>query len=106
MVTKNKKTLEPVHPGEVLSEEYLKPLQISQSKLALSMRVPPQRVNEIINGKRGITADSALRLSSVIGTSPEFWMSLQSSFDLEVELKERGDQIARETLPIQAVVGN
>ena len=106
MMNKSKNMLDAVHPGEVLSEEYLRPLSISQSKLALSMRVAPQRINEIINGKRGISADTALRLSRVIGTTPEFWMSLQSSYDLEVEQREHGDQIARETLPLEAAIGN
>jgi antitoxin HigA-1 len=90
----------PIHPGEVLSEEYLKPLSVSQNKLALNMRVPAQRISEIVNGKRAITADTALRLSRVIGTTPEFWMSLQTDYDLQIEEQSSGVQIARETIPM------
>jgi addiction module HigA family antidote len=72
----------PLHRGEVLLEEYLKPLGISQMKLALNMHVPAQRINDIINGNRAITADTALRLSKVIGTTAEIWMSLQMDYDL------------------------
>jgi addiction module antidote protein, HigA family len=74
--------IQTLHPGEVLLEEYLKPLGISQNCLALSMRVPAQRINEIINGKRAITADTAIRLAKVIGMTPEFWLSLQMDYDL------------------------
>ncbi len=90
----------PLHPGEVLSEEYLKPLGVSQNKLALNMRVPAQRISEIVNGKRAITADTALRLSKVIGTTPEFWMSLQTDYDLQVEEQEYGAQIEQEVIPM------
>ncbi|HAF61276.1 MAG TPA: addiction module antidote protein, HigA family [Anaerolineaceae bacterium] len=92
----------PVHPGEVIREEFLKPLGISQAKLALQMRVPQQRINEIVNGKRAITADTALRLAIVFeGTTPEFWMSLQTKYDIRMEKRKRGDQIAREAIPFE-----
>ena len=81
----NKKEFGPLHPGEVLIEEYLKPEGISQSALALRMRVPAQRISEIVKGKRAITADTAIRLARVIGTTPEFWLGLQMDFDLEME---------------------
>ena len=74
----------PVHPGEVLLEEYLKPLGISQNKLALSMRVPSQRINEIVSGRRSISAETAIRLARAIGTTPEFWLSLQDTCDLQM----------------------
>jgi antitoxin HigA-1 len=72
-----------VHPGEVLNEEFLGPMNISQNALARAVSVPPRRINEIVLGKRGITADTALRLSKAFGTSAEFWMNLQASYDLE-----------------------
>ena len=70
------------HPGEILLEEFLKPMKISQNKLAMELRVPCHRVNEIVRGRRGITADSALRLSRFFGTTPDFWLNLQISYDL------------------------
>ncbi len=70
------------HPGEILLEEFLKPMKISQNKLAMELRVPCHRVNEIVRGRRGITADSALRLSKFFGTTPDFWLNLQISYDL------------------------
>jgi len=77
--------LPPVHPGEVLLEEFLKPLGLSQYRLAKSTSVPPRRINEIVHGKRRITADTALRLARYFGTSDRFWLNLQSRYDLEVE---------------------
>lgn len=70
------------HPGEILLEEFLKPMSLSQSKLAIELRVPCHRINEIIRGRRGITADTALRLSMFFGTTPDFWMNLQKKYDL------------------------
>lgn len=90
----------PLHPGEVLIEEYLKPLGISQNKLALNMHVPAQRISDIINGKRAITADTALRLSKVIGTTAEFWMSLQMDYDLQKTRMNCGKTIDKEVLPL------
>lgn len=76
---------EPVHPGEVLQEEFLIPLGVTQHRLAVSIRVPPRRINEIVHGKRRITADTALRLSRFFGTSDRFWINLQARYDLEVQ---------------------
>jgi len=80
---KNKK-LPPIHPGEILIEEFLKPMGISQYRLAKDISVPPRRINEIVHGKRSITADTALRLGRFFGISPQFWLNLQTRFDLEV----------------------
>lgn len=74
-----------IHPGEVLNEEFLIPLHISQNALARAMKVPPRRINEIVHGHRAITADTALRLSRVLGTTPQFWLSLQAEYELEDE---------------------
>lgn len=75
----------PVHPGEILFEEFLKPLGISQYRLAKDINVPPRRINEIVHGKRSISADTALRLARYLGLSERFWLNLQSRYDLEVE---------------------
>jgi addiction module HigA family antidote len=75
----------PIHPGEVLMEEYLEPLGITQHRLAIAIGVPPRRINEIVHGKRRITADTALRMARYFGTSERFWMNLQGRYDLEVE---------------------
>ena len=72
-----------IHPGEILLEEFLKPMDISQNRLARAMGVPPRRINEIVHGKRAITADTAIRLALALGTSEQFWMGLQADFDLE-----------------------
>lgn len=98
------KPFAPLHPGEVLLEEYLKPLGISQHKLALSMRVHAQRVNEIVHGKRSITPETAIRLARVIGTTPEFWLSLQADYDLQIIESNIGSQIEDEVTPIYAQV--
>lgn len=79
----------PIHPGEILSEEFLKPLSISQSKLARDLKVPHRRINEIVLGKRSVTPDTALRLSAYFGNTAEFWMNLQTTFDLRC-LKGKG----------------
>ncbi len=78
-----KRDIPPIHPGEILLEEFLKPMGISQYRLALDIRVHPRRINEIVHGKRGITADTALRLSRYFGTSARFWLNMQSSYDME-----------------------
>ena len=75
----------PIHPGEVLMEEYLEPLGVTQHRLAVAIGVPPRRINEIVHGKRRITADTALRMARYFGTSERFWMNLQGRYDLEVE---------------------
>lgn len=91
-----KRKLAPVHPGEILMEEFLTPLGISQYKLAKDTSVPPRRINEIVHGKRAITADTALRLGRFFGVSPQFWLNLQSHYDLEVEEDILGDRIESE----------
>lgn len=75
----------PIHPGEILAEEYLAPLGISQHGLAVALHVPPRRINKIVHGKRRISADTALRLARYFGTSERFWMNLQGRYDLEVQ---------------------
>ncbi|MBF0479724.1 MAG: HigA family addiction module antidote protein [Candidatus Omnitrophica bacterium] len=90
------KKLSPIHPGEVLNEEFLNPLGISQNKIARDIKVPPRRINEIVLKKRRITADTALRLACYFKTSPQFWMNLQSAFDLDLEIDEVGNQIVKE----------
>ena len=91
-----KDKLHPVHPGEVLQEEFLKPMGLSQNKLALNIGVPPRRINEIVLEKRRITADTALRLSKFFGMSAEFWLGLQTQFDLDVASDELGDRLDKE----------
>ena len=78
-------TMAPIHPGEVLQVEYLEPLGVTQHRLAVAIGVPPRRINEIVHGKRGITADTALRLARYFGTSERFWLNLQSRYELETE---------------------
>jgi addiction module HigA family antidote len=90
------KKLNPVHPGEVLLEEFLLPMGLSQNRLALNIGVHPRRINEIVLGKRSITADTALRLSRFFGTSAQFWMGLQSDYDLDVAEDNLGDRLQRE----------
>ena len=90
----------PVHPGEVLHEDYLIPMGISQNQLALSMRVPPNRISEIIQGKRAITAETALRLARAIGTSPDFWLNLQMYYDLRIAEESLAGDLEREVIPI------
>lgn len=85
----NKKTLIPIHPGEILDEEFLKPMGISQSKLARDIDVPARRINEIVRGKRAVTTDTAMRFSAYFGTTPEFWMNLQTTYDLRILNQKR-----------------
>lgn len=84
------KTLEPVHPGEVLLEEFLVPLELSQYRLSKDISVPPRRINEIVHGKRAVTADTALRLARYFGTSERFWLNLQTGYELDVERDRLG----------------
>ena len=86
----------PIHPGEILLEEYLKPLGLSQYRLAKEISVPARRVNEIVHGKRAITADTALRFSRFFGTSDRFWLNLQTRYDLEVEKERLKGRLERE----------
>lgn len=90
----------PVHPGEVLLEDFLKPIGISQYRLAKEMNVYPRKINEIVHGQRAITADTALRLSRYLGTSAELWMNLQSLYDLEKTRDEIGSQLEKEITPL------
>lgn len=82
--------IDPIHPGEVLLEEFLEPLDVTQHRLAVSIGVPPRRINEIVHGKRRITADTALRLARYFGTTDRFWLNLQTRYDLEVERDRLG----------------
>ena len=86
----------PIHPGEILLEEFLKPMSISQYRLANDISVPPRRINEIVHGKRAVTADTALRLSQYFGISERFWMNLQARYDLEIEKDRLGDRLSKE----------
>jgi antitoxin HigA-1 len=88
--------LQPIHPGEILREEFLGPMGISQYRLAKDINVDPRRINVIIQGKRAITADTALRLARYFGTSERFWLNLQAQYDLEVERDELGDRLEKE----------
>jgi len=88
--------ISPVHPGEILFEEFLKPMQISQNKLGHGLGVSPRRINEIIHGKRSITADTALRLAAYFGNSPQFWLGLQMDYDLDIAEDTLAPRISRE----------
>jgi antitoxin HigA-1 len=95
-----RKVIPPIHPGEILREECMKPLEMSQNRLARDLKVPPRRINEIVHGKRGISIDTALRLSRHFGTSVEFWINLQTHYELEVaEDNKLLDRISREVAP-------
>lgn len=93
--------VDPIHPGEVLTEDFIKGFEITQNKLAVAIGVPPRRINEIVHGKRRITADTALRLARYFGTSPEFWLNLQSHYDLRIERRNLAAIDAIE--PLQSV---
>ena len=88
--------LKPIHPGEILLEEFLVPMEISQYRLAKDISVPPRRINEIVHGKRAITADTALRLSRYFGLTEQFWMNLQIRYELEVEKDKLGSRLDSE----------
>ena len=92
----SKEKLAPVHPGEVLEEEFLKPLDLSQHRLALDIGVDPRRINEIVLRKRSVTANTALRLARYFDTSAEFWLGLQAQYDLDVEEDEMGEKLQKE----------
>jgi addiction module HigA family antidote len=99
-----RKTESPVHPGEILLEEFLKPLGMSQYRLAKGISVSPRRINEIVHGKRSVTANTALRLARFFGTSDRFWLNLQTRYDLEIEKDRLGDLLESE-VEILAHVG-
>ena len=86
----------PIHPGEILLEEFLAPLEVSQYRLAKDISVPARRINEIVHGKRGVTADTALRLARYFGTTERFWMNLQTRYDLELEKERLKGRLAKE----------
>jgi addiction module HigA family antidote len=88
--------LSPIHPGEVLQADFLEPLKLSQYRLAQDLSVPPRRINEIVHGKRAISADTALRLARYFGTTDRFWVNLQTRFDLEVQRDVLGARLAKE----------
>jgi len=92
----SKRELAPIHPGEILLEEFLNPMDISQYRLSKDISVDPRRINEIVHGKRAISADTALRLGRYFGMSPQFWLNLQSHYDLELLIMQNGDQIQKE----------
>jgi len=94
----------PIHPGEVLSEEFLNPLGITQSRVAKDIGVPPRRINEIVHRKRAITASTALRLARYFGTTERFWLNIQARYDLEVERDRLGGRLLREVAPLAKAV--
>ena len=96
------KRIEPIHPGEILLEEFLEPMGVSQYRLAKDINVPARRINEIVHGKRSITADTALRLSRYFGMTEQFWMNLQTRYDLEIEKDRLGSRLDTEVHPARA----
>ena len=96
--------LKPIHPGEILLEEFMQPFELSMNKLALELRVPVTRVSEIVHGQRAIGTDTALRLARFFGTTPQFRLNLQQLYDLQVAEQEGADAIARQVQPLKAAV--
>jgi addiction module HigA family antidote len=96
------KKMEPVHPGEILLEEFLIPMHLSQNKIATDLGVPPRRINEIVHGKRRITADTALRLAHYFNMSPQFWLGLQMDYDLDVEADRLAERLPDEVKKYKA----
>jgi len=92
--------LSPIHPGEVLLEEFIKPMNLSQNRLAIDIGVDARRTNEIVLGKRSITADTALRLARFFGNSPQFWLGLQTQYDLDITEDQFGKRLEREVRPL------
>jgi antitoxin HigA-1 len=103
MSRKRDDLLPPIHPGEILIEEFMKPLGLSMNRVARDLRVPVTRIAEIVHGRRGVSSDTALRLARYFGTTPEFWMNLQSAYDLEVAQRGAMEQIERDVHPVDAV---
>ena len=93
--------LSPIHPGEVLLEEFIKPMNLSQNRLAIDIGVDARRINEIVLGKRSITADTALRLGCFFGNSPQFWLGLQTQYDLDIAEDQLGKRLEREVRPLE-----
>ena len=98
----NTKKMKPVHPGETLMEDFLKPMGISQYRLSKDISVPPRRINEIVHGKRSITADTALRLGRFFNTTPELWINLQAHYDLEIARDALEGRLQKEVKPFAA----
>jgi addiction module HigA family antidote len=96
------KTMPPIHPGETLRQDFIRPLGLTANRLAIELRVPVTRVNDIVRGKRAITADTALRLARYFRTTPQFWMNLQANYDLEVVQDSRGSEITDRIRPHRA----
>lgn len=94
----------PIHPGEILNEEFLKPLNLSQYRVAVDVNVPPRRINEIVHGKRAMSTDTAMRLARYFGTSERFWLNLQTQYNLEVHRDNIGDRLEREVVARDEVV--
>jgi len=101
-MAKQNKIMPPVHPGETLREDFLKPLGLTANRLAIELQVPVTRVNDIVRCRRAITADTALRLARYFGTSPQFWMNLQTNYDLEMAQDARGNEIVGRIRPHRA----
>jgi len=99
---KRRKASSPVHPGEILQKEFLEPMGLSQNKLAIALHVPARRINEIVLGKRGITADTALRLARYFRMSPQFWLGLQMDYELDVAEDAVEERIEKEVEPMSA----
>ncbi len=97
------KKLDPVHPGEILQKEFLEPMDLSQNRLALALGVPARRINEIVLGKRGVTADTALRLARYFKMSPQFWLGLQMDYELDVAEDMLEGRLEKEITPISAL---
>ena len=96
-------TMPPIHPGEILLEEFLNPLKISQYRLTKDISVPPRRINEIVHGKRAVTPDTALRLARFFGTTGQFWLNLQSRYELELERDRLGERLQAEVRVLERV---
>lgn len=104
MSTEKERRIPPVHPGKILLEEFIEPAGLSQNKLAVSIHVSAPRINDIVRGKRSITADTALRLGRFFDVSPEFWMNLQARYDLETAEDEVGSKLDKEVRTLEEVV--
>lgn len=103
MTKKSQDLLPPIHPGEILTEEFMKPLGLSINRVARDLRVPVTRIAEIVHRRRAVSSDTALRLARYFTTTPEFWMNLQSAFELEVAEREAMERIRRDVHPVNAV---
>ena len=101
-MSRKTKAISPIHPGETLAEDFLKPLGLSANRLAMELLVPATRINDIVRGRRAISADTALRLACYFGTTPQFWMNLQANYDLEKVQDARGREIAGRIRPLRA----